>query len=265
MKSAFRYTLLGLAAYAFFMVANMPAARIVPFIQSMVPEQYRVTLQGMEGTWHNGSAMSVRIRGVEMHDLRWRLRWLDLVIGRAGAVLSFTMPEGGVFNGIFRTGPGSQSLKDVKATIPLRAVYPLLPDYGFRIGGVMQGSLRELTVDSGMIVSGQGTFVWRDAKVLAPQNFSLGDLNAEMSTVNEGTKIVLSDAGGPLQLDAVLLLKPDGVYDFTGYFSARENSEQVLKDTLALFGTPGSDGRIYVSHSAALPLFGQQRNVAAGN
>ncbi len=253
MKSKVRYILFGVVAYAFFLIATVPASLVYSAIQTRIPPPYRATMHGLEGTWRRGNAAAVEVRGFKIRDLQWQLRWSDLFTGRLGVDIAFKLQDGR-FDGILAIGLGGQMLKSTRVNIPLAAVHTMIPDYGIQIGGTIEGALNEFAIRDGRITTGEGTFVWRDAQTIVPQRVSLGDLKADMSTVKEGVKVILSDNGGPLQLDAILMLKPDGAYDFTGFLSARDSGQQPLKDSLALLGNPGNDGRIYVSQAGRLPL-----------
>ena len=79
-----------------------------------------------------------------------------------------------------------------------------------------------------------------------------GSFEINFETTADGIKGVLKDTDGPLQANGILMLKPDGSYQFTASFTPRDATRNDIKQ--ALLGNPSPAGKITISRSGKLQL-----------
>ena len=81
---------------------------------------------------------------------------------------------------------------------------------------------------------------------------ALGDFHIQMETLQSGVKATLSDSGGALRAQGVAMISPDGNYQFSGKFSARDPGQANLQQYLRMLGPMGPDGRVSVTSNGRI-------------
>ncbi|MDV7395332.1 type II secretion system protein N, partial [Arthrospira platensis SPKY1] len=72
------------------------------------------------------------------------------------------------------------------------------------------------------------------------------------TTEPAGVRGAIQDQGGPLALDGVLNLAPDGGYRFNGRTTIRDAGDQSLRQALDMLGPADNDGYWTLSFSGVL-------------
>jgi hypothetical protein len=191
------------------------------------------------------------INGFPVQKVDWSLKPMALLMGRLRAVFRMQV-ERGTAHGVASLGRQRQILSNVEASFPAQLFADFLNDFGVQADGLVVANLKKATLHQGRIHALDGNIVWSGAVVSSPQNVRLGDLKTEWSTVDEAIEGILSDGGGPLQAEGTLRLTPDGLYEFTGSFGARDRSQRDLVKALRLFGRPDQEGKVTVTLSGKL-------------
>ena len=105
----------------------------------------------------------------------------------------------------------------------------------------------------GQPLSASGTINVMDLRLTLGQPLILGDFTAQMSSADpEGIQGVLKDNNGPLMLEGIFSLQPDGRYRFNGQTAVRDTENRALRQAMNLLGPPGKDGRWTLSFSGVL-------------
>ena len=83
---------------------------------------------------------------------------------------------------------------------------------------------------------------------------SVGSFEINFETTADGVKGVLKDIEGPLQANGVIMLRPDGSYQFTASFTPRDARRNDIKQGLRFIGNPDPAGKVTTSQTGKLQL-----------
>lgn len=247
-----KYVLVGFIAWLVFLVATLPASLAYGKLVAGTPAQRTLSLNGIQGTLWSGSAASARIGGIAVGRLEWDMRVLPLLTGRVGARVSM---QG---NGLRADGDvalgfgGEMQLSDVVARVPAQSLMPLFYGYPVSLAGEFSANLEQLTVQQGQSFVAQGRVAWQGAGVSAPQALEFGDLLLSLEPQDAGSKGVLADKGGPMQIEGLINIAANGQYDLDARLAAREEQGN-LKAALGMLGRPDAQGKVNFKRRGKLP------------
>lgn len=251
MKPALRYGLYALLIYGVFLLATLPADWMLEQFRDRLPGDIR--FQGVSGSAWSGEATSLVVKGRELRRPEWRLQPAALLAGRLQYAMAFDNGASRAAGVIGRGIDGRLVVRDVNATLVAAEVAPLFNAQALGLNGVVDVSLDRLDIRDGIIASANGTLLWKQAGAQSPRPVQLGDINAVFETTGEGIKGTITDQGGPLQVNAALLLVPDGSYRVTGTLAPRNPGDATFAQALRMLGSAGPDGKVNVSFSGKLP------------
>ena len=246
MKAGTRMGLTLVGAYLFFLIITAPAALTFDKLRARIAP---LTMTDVSGTLWSGHAGTFSYATLRLTNLEWSVRPFGLLLGRleSGVKLNDSTMRGSGTLG--RTLGGTLYLTDLNGEAELQALQSsgllkiLLP-----ITGQAQFALRKLRYADGKLTAAVGTIEVKNAATLVTQ-LALGDFHLELETLQAGIKATLSDRGGALRAQGVAMISPDGSYQFTGTFSARDPNQANLQQYLRMMGPVGTDGRVSVNTS----------------
>lgn len=251
MKSTVGYILFAVAAYAAFLLASFPADRAYAMFKHRLPPQ--VQLYGIDGSVWHGEADVAQVGAYRLAPLSWHYRPLGLLSGRLDVGLRFREGPGraaGVV-GVYPTG--GLHMGDLDAAVPVSELVRLLDLPMIDLEGSLELTVDDARLKSSHITALDGTLTWRKAQVVKPAAYRLGDLEARFSTKNGVVNGTLKDNGGPLQMDGIVILKPDGTYQLNVNLANRDATQPGLTQLLHSLGRPGPGGKVIVTQSGKLP------------
>jgi hypothetical protein len=244
------YLLVGAGTFLVFLLLYVPADLFYRVLQKRGPQQ-QVVLHGLEGTWLSGSAASGRIQQLSVSNFSWKLR--PSLRSLVQARVSFNLEGQGNVRGRLTAGFGGRlALTDLEADLPLHLLRQILSHYRLDLEGNATLRFSKIKLHGGVPLEAEGTLVFSQLGISQPMKLLLGDFKGEVTTSNDGIKLALTDTGGPLSANGLLLLKPDGSYSFTGDFAPLGQNQTELTTALRLLGPPGRDGRVKVAYSGSL-------------
>lgn len=251
MKRVLAFAGLGLALYALFVVATLPAAWAYGWAQSRLGGA--LSLSGISGTLWEGRAQSARLGAVQLDKLHWQVRPAALLLGRLSTALEFRyQSQPGRVVASRRLG-GRWVLSDVALLLPARDFENLLRLPGSELGGAVDVRLGRLAIEQGRVAAAAGVLSWNRAAVVKPVAAQLGSFDLVLTEEDEGSKGVLKDKGGPVQAGGLLKLHGNGKYELTATLVSRDLRQPVIAQGLQLFGQPGADGRVQITSKGTLP------------
>ncbi|MFZ1829589.1 MAG: type II secretion system protein N [Candidatus Competibacteraceae bacterium] len=253
MKNLLGYGLLGLLAFLLFLLLLAPATLVVGPLTQELPG-FRV--QTVEGAATEGVANGVSWRGVQVKRLTWDWRPLALLTGWLEFHLKIDDPEIKLVGHAainagrhlrFQQLTGRLSV----AELALFAGQPKLP-----LQGVVEFDLWELRLHPlGQPQTVDGVAHLLNLRVTLGQPLALGDFTAQLQPADPaGVQAIIQDKNGPLALEGMFSLMPDGRYRFNGQAAVRDANNRALRQAMNLLGPPGSDGRWALSFSGVLSL-----------
>lgn len=105
--------------------------------------------------------------------------------------------------------------------------------------------------ESGSVRDVQGVLRLAATRLNLADGLSLGDFMASFATRDAVISGFVRDQGGPLRVNGVLTLDPEGRYRFTGSVSLHGDNP-ILHQTLNWLGAPGPDGVWAIQFSGTL-------------
>jgi hypothetical protein len=253
MKSVLRYGLLGLLAFLLSLLLLAPATLITEPLAERLPG---FSVQTVEGTATDGVANGLSWRGVRLNRLVWDWRPLALLTGWLEFHLKTDDPE------IQLTGKAAINsgrylrLQNLTGHLRLAELMILAGQPKLPLQGVVEFDLRDARLNPmGQPLTADGVAHLRNLRVMLGQPLMLGDFTAQLKTADpEGIQGVIQDNNGPLALEGIFSLMPDGRYRFNGQAAVRDANNRPLRQAMNLLGPPGSDGRWALSLSGVLIL-----------
>lgn len=254
MKRFLAYSLLGLVAYGFFMLLQLPATTLVNWVSQSVPD---LTIQQAQGSAVRGVAQDVRLADLRLESLRWRLRFLPLLLGRLQYRL--TASQGNVQ---LQASVGT----DLSRRWHVAAIQGELPlSRALAAAGqsppLFEG---ELTLDDvgivlnreGMLADAYGDLRLSNLRTTFEEPVQLGNYSGELTAEDSNLIATLRDNGGPLNFAGSLSMSvvPEGRYRLQGRVSPRDNADSRLRDALSLMGEPREDGAWELDFAGMLGL-----------
>ena len=260
-KKAIKYTLFGIVAYLFFIVINMPAQFVYGAWKRWLGQDVPVKVSEIKGSIWKGRVGVASIDGQMLESLSYKLNPYTLLLGIAELDWEVKIKDGyakGIMGyGIF----GSTYFKNIEGWLPLSQLQVKALGGGnaaqffrsARPGGDLDIALSSLKLEDNRVVAASGDLTWHTAEITLLKKLSLGDLKIKFEPTDQGIKGILSDQGGPLRAEGVLVLNADNTYEFNGAFGTRGLQPDLL-NALVPLGKRGSDGKIKVSQKGQLAL-----------
>lgn len=256
MKPMLRYLALGFPLYLLFLIALFPAAQAWRFaaepLERAMPD---LKLAMLDGSVWSGRAGMVAFRKAMVGELNWQLSPWPLLLGKA-QITALLQSDDGYLQSHLSTplGGGAIELAGIEGQLPLAELLRFTPYLPVVLDGRVSLNLPvlELTAD-GRPLRAEGTVIWHQAAMSAPQALSLGDLQVVLRTEAEGQLIgEISDRGGPLKVTGAVQLSPDGSYRVNGTVSAAPDAPAEVKQALGWLGKPDAQGRYRLSYSGKM-------------
>lgn len=253
-RTVLAYGVLGVGAYLVFLVASLPAATAYEWARAygQVPPQF--SLQGVQGTVWSGHAQHAEAGGLALGRIRWRINPWQL--WRARLDLDWQL------NGERHVGQGelvlrpdrTLALQGVRGTLRAEQLTPFYQNLPLRLTGDVGVQLEQLVLEPGRRFAVRGDMVWENAALTAPQAMELGSLRIESVPTDEGgSRLSLSDRGGPLNVQGTILVGPDGSYRTSLSLAARAGADAQLASALRFFGRSDGSGRVRVTQTGRIP------------
>ncbi len=253
MRRGWHYLLLGLACWLLFMLCRFPAAVGYELIEESLGSELR--LAGVSGTVWHGEAAQLQYRGRAVARVEWQLSVWPMLLGRVAGELRLIQD-----NAYLQTelslpfSAAGVEMTGVEGRLPLVLLQPYLRQLPLPLSGVFSLKLEALSLaQGGRLQRALGRVVWHQAGVSAPQPLSFGDLQMTLAEGEAGAiEGVIRDSGGPVQLQAKLLLAEDGGYTLRGRARAAESAPAQLRQSLGLLGKADAEGFYPLNFSGVL-------------
>lgn len=252
MKKAIRYGVLVIMLYAVFLFVLLPADRVYAVLKEKAP--LPVSLYQINGSVWNGGADVAMMGAQRLEFFTWELEPLALLLGRLEVALGFTKNDGKMNVIAGRSLMGNYYLHDADASFPAVELESIFSPIKLGLSGNITANLKEMKIAGNQLSAVEGTLTWDKAGLISSADSPMGSFGIDFATTEEGIKGILKDTGGPLQADGILMLKPDGSYQFTASFTPRDAGRNDIKQALRFLGTPDPSGKIAVSKSGNLQL-----------
>lgn len=253
MKALVGYGALGAFAYLGFSLALLPAQRALDLALPYAEARgLAVTASDPAGTLWRGHLGGLEVNGLELRQLDWRLGVFPLLTGRLAGSWSGRLEGGTVHGRASADLSGNLHLRNLEAQL---AVPTLTGRLGlpFAADGELAVSLDHLAFRGEQPVSAEGVATWRDARLTAPFEARLGELQVRLHPRRQGgITAELGDGGGPLRVEGKAELQPDGRYRVDALLAAGPGADRALREGLPLIGRRAPDGRYHLAFEGDL-------------
>ena len=239
---ATRLILLGIAAYAAFLLATLPAAVLAPQVEAATSGKAR--LENAAGTVWDGSArvvVSGRHIPFTLDEVRWRFLPARLLAGRAAFAVQARVRELRA-EGEASRSPLAWRVDGLRAAGDASALVALAPlATAWQPSGTLAIEAQQFTWD-GERATGGATIDWQDAALALSAVRPLGSWRVQATTEGAAVKVALATTKGPLRLAGNGTIAIPGRLVFSGEARAEPGRERDLESVLALFGPRRADG-----------------------
>lgn len=236
--------LLGVIAYLAVLIATAPASLAWRLAADRLEPPSWLNPGRVSGTLWSGSAAPLRLQGLELQALRWRLRPTGLLSGGLVYGLELTAADGHA-KGRLRLGPGGVRLSDWRGGLPAaRLAQGPLSKLPMALQGELVLDLAHLELDrAGRVAGLAGTLGWLGAAAGLDVPLPLGDLRGDLSREDDGTLVAdLGDLDGPLAVQGSLRLAPDRGYHLEAIVTPRDAAAPGLRAALDTLAPPDAQG-----------------------
>ena len=246
------FILLGVVAYSYFMLVNFPASATYQYFVTPLDRGKKLNLQGLSGTLWSGQAAQAIIANLNFGKLNWDVKLFSLLTGKLGLDL-LTVGTDSRIKGSVKAGlDQTLYLDELDGKIPAQMLMPLFYGFPIAIAGQLTADIKHAEIKQGERIDIEGNMVWYRAALTAPQAVELGDLFVAMRPDKNGTKLLLSDQGGPLTLDGTIQVKHNGQYKLNIYLGTRDKNQRILSNGLKMLGRTNPQGKVLVSRTGKL-------------
>jgi hypothetical protein len=247
-----RYAIFGLAVYLVSLVATLPAREACRWLKTKAAFAFEIYQPS--GTVWNGRAAAMRIAGVTFDSSTWHFRPWPMLLGRIEYALDLRAGKGGIQTIAGQSLNGSIYLRDLRLRMPLADIVGIAGQSNLGLEGDVSVDLPNVVIRARHLARLDGTIQVSDAGTSPPANVSLGGATIRLQTTQQGMRGILKDTGGPLIIEGVLTLQPDGTYQLAGNLAVRDPARADLVQALGFLGAPGSGGRVNVNYQGRIPL-----------
>lgn len=225
-------------AFALTLMLGLPAQVLTSFLPP------RVAVGAVQGTVWSGSTDALALDGRSLGAVRWRLRPLQLFLGRLALDAELERADGQARAGL-RLGLGGRfEARDLEAHLPIAALPPGIAPPGW--SGALQADLAQLALPPGAVPRILGSVELRNLKAPPPQGVAIGSYRLSFDAASrQDDRLVgtVQDLEGPMQVSGTLSLGADRSYVIDGLVAPRADASQAVTDTLRFLGPPDAQGR----------------------
>ena len=209
-------------AFAITFLIRLPASFAVHWLPAAVH------CQDVAGTLWHGECARLDANNLHLQSVRWTVHPLQLL--QATVLVDVSSDDAAL-------GGQCQAALHTGGRISLHAVHAHIGDFspwappGW--GGSLHADLSRVDIRSGRVSAVEGLMQLGDVQHLAPA-LKLGDYRIDFAPAADSDDIrgQIRDQGGPLQVDAQLLVHTDGRYDLKGRINTRPQAPPDLTNLL---------------------------------
>ncbi len=237
---------LGLLAWAVFMVARWPAAHAWQLVEPRITIPAEVEHGPLSGTIWSGRLHGVSAPGVALDRVDWRVAPASLLRGE----LVVTMAGRGrdrFIEGDVRVRREGVVVEQLSGRLPVQPFEEVAAEFGgetVRLEGDLTFAVERGGIDwRGQLNALDGRLAWQDAAVTVDQRAELGGITTTLAADGEGgIRGELGDTGGALRLGGNWHLSPDGAYLVEAVADTRPEAAGILTRSLEMAGPRTAEG-----------------------
>ncbi len=233
-----RLLALGVAAFACFIVATLPATLITDRLPTAI------AMQGVQGSLWNGRAAQAQVNGMDLGQLQWKLHPLALFTGRIAADIDLRGASDAISATVAAGSEGQIDVANLRGNLPLS----LFPRSALPGGwsGQLNVDLAKLRLLNGWPMDAVGTLQVSNLTGPTQQPKKLGDFRVVFPAAADSSAALtgkLESLSGPLDAAGTLKFNRDRSYVIDGQVAARPNAPPEVINALQYLGAPEANGK----------------------
>ena len=234
--------LLGIVAYAAFLVATLPASFLAERIAAQ--SQGRIAFDGVSGTaWNGNASLAMRRPAATIRVERLAWRWLPAQLAAGRLAFAVDGTDGTlVGQGEVARSLGAWHVTQWRASGDASAIQRYVPlASAWQPAGSLAIEVPSLAFD-GARMSGTATAEWRGAALSLTDVRPLGSWRAALNAEDGPARVIVTTIEGPLKITGTGTLAIPGRLAFSGEARVDPAQEKALEPILKLFGARRADG-----------------------
>ncbi len=240
---------LGVAAFIVSLVVTAP----VHVVAKHLPPDIQAS--GLQGTLWQGQANRLQVRNFNLGRVSWDVNPLALLVGRIESDVSIDRP-GLQGRGTVGVGFDSLRLADTHVLGSSDLLAPYLANYGVDIDGQFEVDVRSSQFNDRGPQALDGLVVWRDAELVRPARFALGNVNIALAQHGDTAVAELNNTGDVLRLNGGARLQTGWKYHGRLRIEPTAATPEEVRNALPYLGQPDAQGAITLSRQGTLNLAG---------
>ena len=238
-----KYILIIVALYLFFLITSLPAK--VVLLAMDLPDN--ISLTSISGTIWSGKARKLKVSGIDLGTVNWKLHPLNLIIGELSADVAIVNNQQYINTQVYLSSSGKIELEETRFLIDLSLLQPLTYGMPFSYDGKAAGYFPISFFHKNNHVGINGKLSLTGLTMISPQYQSFGDFVIDFRAEKEGaTSGQIKDSGGPLNITGQLTLKKNGQLNLSAKLAARESGSSIEK-ALSFLGKKDASGRVQLN------------------
>lgn len=229
--------LLGVVLVVGALIWTIPAEQL---LYRVLPGSADLHLYGVQGTVWSGSAKRGRWRELQLADVNWSLRPLQLFLLRLGYDIDANTDGGTADGNVAVTVGGATKLNDVTVVAPWADLKPLLVgaapmSAAIPLDGIVRAELDSLTISDGLVSDTEGVLTL--GGVTLPDKagpIPIGTFVAEVRSEAENLIAEFTDEDAAIGLTGRFSLEAGKAWRFNAVLKPGDKTPQQLKTVLAL-------------------------------
>ncbi|WP_406672678.1 type II secretion system protein N [Natronospira sp.] len=242
MKRGLLFSLVGIGAFLFFLIAKTPAS----LIPTLAPEHEQLSLQATSGTIWNGRIGQIQAGPMRLGPAEWNLRASRLLLGRLDADINLEIERGNVDARIVMRPGGRIEIPEATGlSIPLAPFAPVFNQAADSIHGEAGFQARDLVLLGDTLQQGEVDLRVFDLVLNLMGRHELGNFTGHANGQSAEFEVNFSDVGddGPFRVQGNIDYRAEERrYELEARIGAREHAPANLAGALQYLGEQDEDG-----------------------
>ena len=250
MRSALKFSLIGVLAYVLFLALRFPASSVVSRFDTRP-----ATLSGVSGSVFHGEVDSITLPNNSLptgpdqflvENVSWRAAPTALLRGSGAANISFDAYNGHGEGLVAQTFTGTSEVRDFRFVTDAEGVNVLLDPLA-EVLGQFAIDITDLSLRNQLLDAFSGNIEWRGAQIVRPVPAKLGTVTIQVEPDEPQSHVATINAsGGDLTISGTVKVALNGDFNADVLIEPTNNAPRELTDMLRAMARPSSDGSFRV-------------------
>ncbi len=250
------YFIIGILAYLFFTLGNIPAARVISLVQQQAPNS--ANIYGVYGSLWQGGADKLLLRNTpEINSLQWDINPAYLLLAQLNGEIRASIKNQNLI-GQVKLGPtGSLSASDVRARIDAPVMQELMQLPFGELAGTFVVNIVSLDHLDNPVPSIEAQIKWQNARLTFTETVNLGHVTLDIKPDDKDQLVAtISNQQGQLSLEGEIFIDQQKAYAMHVRIRPEQTASANITQSLKMFARRQTDGSYLVNRKGNLNEFG---------